>query len=178
MSRIGKKILIIPAKTEVKVNGNVVTVKGPLGELDKTFHPDIKVEINDGKVSFVPTRELDVDLKSLWGTAASHVENMIAGVNKPYEKKLILEGIGYKADVTGSELVMKLGFSHQVKVAIPKELKVTSEKNIIAVSGIDKELVGRYIAEIRALKKPEPYKGKGLRYDNEVIRRKEGKKTV
>ncbi len=179
MSRIGKKVITIPAKTEVKVTGETVTVKGPLGELTRTFRPGIKVEVADGKVSFVPTaKKITTDISSLWGTVSSHVNNMINGVNKAYEKKLILEGIGYKADVSGTDLVMKLGFSHPVKVAIPKNLKVTSEKGIITVSGIDKEFLGLYVAELRALKKPEPYKGKGMRYDKEVIRRKEGKKTV
>lgn len=179
MSRIGKKIITIPAKTEVKVTGETVSVKGPLGELTRTFSSDIKVEVKDGKVSFVPAAaNPNVTVNSLWGTVASHVNNMILGVNKAYEKKLIVEGIGFKADVVGAELVFKLGFSHNVKIAIPKNLKVTSDKNIITVSGIDKEFVGKYVAELRDLKKPEPYKGKGIRYEKEVIRRKEGKKTV
>ena len=179
MSRIGKNIITIPAKTEVKVTGDTVTVKGPLGELTRTFQSGIKIEVKDGKVSFVPiSKNLDVTLNSLWGTVSSHVKNMIQGVNKAYEKKLIVEGIGFKADVVGTNLVFKLGFSHPVTVAIPKNLKVTSEKNIITVSGIDKEFVGQYVAELRALKKPEPYKGKGIRYEKEVVKRKEGKKTV
>ncbi len=179
MSRIGKKIITIPAKTEVKVAGNVVTVKGPLGELSRTFRAGIKIEVTDGKISFVPdSKNPNVELNSLWGTVSSLVNNMILGVNKAFEKKLIVEGIGFKADVVGSDLVFKLGFSHPVKIAIPKNLKVTSDKNIITVSGIDKEFVGLYVAELRALKKPEPYKGKGIRYEKEVIRRKEGKKTV
>jgi large subunit ribosomal protein L6 len=179
MSRIGKNIIIIPAKTEVTVNGNTVSVKGPLGELSRTFKPGIKVQVADGKVSFVPAKEkIDVSTKSLWGTVSSHVKNMVDGVNKAYEKKLILEGIGFKADVVGSDIVLKLGFSHPVKVAIPQNIKVTAEKNVITVSGIDKDFLGLYVAELRALKKPEPYKGKGMRYDTEVIRRKEGKKTV
>jgi large subunit ribosomal protein L6 len=179
MSRIGKKIITIPAKTEVKVAGNTVTVKGPLGELSRTFKTGIKVEVADGKVSFVPnSKNPNVEMNSLLGTVSSLVNNMILGVNKAYEKKLIVEGIGFKADVVGTDLVFKLGFSHPIKIAIPKNLKVTSEKNIITVSGIDKEFVGLYVAELRDLKKPEPYKGKGIRYEKEVIRRKEGKKTV
>ena len=179
MSRIGKKIITIPAKTEIKIDGCTVSVKGPLGELVRTFQTGIKIEVADGKVSFTPAmKNPNVTINSLWGTVASHVNNMILGVNKVYEKKLIVEGIGFKADVVGTNLVFKLGFSHPVTVAIPKNLKVTSEKNIITVSGIDKEFVGKYVAEIRALKKPEPYKGKGIRYEKEVIKRKEGKKTV
>lgn len=179
MSRIGKKIIKIPAKTEVKVLGNTVTVKGPLGELTRTFRSGIKIEVADGQISFSPVaKNITTDINSLWGTIASHVNNMILGVNKAYEKKLIVEGIGFKADVVGTNLVFKLGFSHPITVAIPKDLKVASEKNIITVSGINKEFVGKYVAEIRALKKPEPYKGKGIRYEKEVIKRKEGKKTV
>jgi len=179
MSRIGKKILIIPAKTEVTVNGNTVSVKGPLGELVRTFQSGIKIEVADGKISFTPVaKKINITIKSLWGTISSHVNNMIIGVNKAYEKKLIVEGVGFKVDVVGTNLVFKLGFSHPINVAIPKNLKVTAEKNIITISGIDKEFVGKYVAEIRALKKPEPYKGKGIRYEQEVIKRKEGKKTV
>lgn len=179
MSRIGKKEIVIPAKTEIVVTDGAVSVKGPLGQLDRVFPTKIKVVVADGKVSFVPSgKSLDVETNSLWGTVASHVNNMIIGVNQAFQKKLIVEGIGFKADMVGTDLVFKLGFSHPIKVAIPKELKVAVEKNVVTVSGIDKELVGRYVAEIRALKKPEPYKGKGIRYDTEVIRRKEGKKTA
>ncbi len=179
MSRIGKKIITIPAKTEVKVDGQTISVKGPLGEMTRTFQSGIKIEVNGGKVSFIPSsKNPSVDMNSLWGTVSSHVQNMVTGVNKAYEKKLIVEGVGFKADVVGTNLVLKLGFSHPVTVAIPKELKVSSDKNVITVSGIDKEFVGRYVAELRALKKPEPYKGKGIRYENEVVKRKEGKKTV
>ena len=166
---------MIPAKTEVTVSGQEITVKGPLGTLSKVAHKHIKAEVKDGAVILTPKTEDD---SAQWGTVASHVKNMIAGVNKPYEKKLFLEGIGYKCDVTGSDLTMRLGFSHPVKVAIPKDLKVTSEKGLITISGINKDQVGMFAAELRALKKPEPYKGKGFRYDTEVIRRKEGKKTV
>lgn len=178
MSRIGKNKIIVPAKTEVKITGQAVSVKGPLGELSREFPAAVKIEVVDGHITVTPVGNMTVDLNSLWGTVASHIKNMVAGVNKAFEKKLILEGIGFKADVVGADIVFKLGFSHPVKIAIPKNLKVTSEKNIIAVSGIDKEFVGRYVAELRALKKPEPYKGKGMRYEKEVIRRKEGKKTV
>jgi large subunit ribosomal protein L6 len=179
MSRIGKKIIIIPAKTEVKVEGDKVIVKGPLGELTRNFQPGIKIEVKDNQISFVPTvKNPNVALNSLWGTISSHLSNMISGVNKAYEKKLIVEGIGFRVDVVGTNLVFKLGFSHPVTVAIPKTLKVTVDKNNITVSGIDKEFVGRYVAELRALKKPEPYKGKGIRHEKEVVKRKEGKKTV
>ena len=116
--------------------------------------------------------------KSLWGTYASHLLNMIAGVQNPYQKKLILEGIGFKSEVKGKDLNLALGFSHPVIVKIPEGITATAEKNNITITGIDKELVGNFAASVRALKKPEPYKGKGMRYEGEVIRRKQGKKTV
>lgn len=178
MSRIGKQQIIIPEKTEVSINGNTVTVKGPLGELKKNYLPEnveIKVEGNEVKLS---PRKSDVFSTSLWGTFASHVKNMIEGVNKPYEKKLILEGVGFKSEVSGNALVLALGFSHTVRVEIPEGLAVKAEKNNITFSGINKELVGQFSAKIRALKKPEPYKGKGFRYHDEVIRRKQGKKSA
>jgi large subunit ribosomal protein L6 len=179
MSRIGKNQIVLPPKTDIKIEGDTVTVKGPLGELTRTFQTGIKIEVKEGTVSFVPvSANPNPQIRSLWGTISSHVNNMVIGVNKPYEKKLILEGVGYKVDVVGTNLVFKLGFSHPVTVAIPTNLKVGAEKNIITVSGIDKEFVGKYVAEIRALKKPEPYKGKGIRYSDEVIKRKEGKKTA
>lgn len=177
MSRIGKKIIEIPAKTEVTSVAGVVTVKGPLGTLTKTLKPTITVVVADGKVTLTPT-EHTLDTLALWGTYSSHIQNMIAGVNKPFEKKLIVEGIGFKSEVKATDLHLALGFSHPVKVNIPSSLKVTAEKNIITVSGIDSAEVGQFASSVRALKKPEPYKGKGIRYSDEVIRRKQGKKSV
>lgn len=177
MSRIGKKIIAIPAKTEVSYASGVLTVKGPLGELKKEFKPDVAITIADGNVTLQPVRE-SLELRALWGTYSAHVQNMINGVHKAFEKKLIVEGIGYKADIKGTELVMALGFSHLVKVALPANLKVTAEKNIITVTGIDCDAVGQFVANVRSFKKPEPYKGKGIRYSDEVIRRKQGKKSV
>ena len=116
--------------------------------------------------------------RSLLGTYASHIKNMIVGVTTGYEKKLILEGVGFKSAVSGKSLDLALGFSHPVKVEIPEGLAVTADKNLITISGIDKEKVGQFSAYVRSLKKPEPYKGKGFRYDNEVIRRKQGKKSA
>ncbi len=116
--------------------------------------------------------------KSLWGTYASHIKNMIAGVQTPYTKKLILEGVGFKSEVKGKDFHFALGFSHPVIVPIPEGITATADKNNITITGVDKELVGSFTAAVRALKKPEPYKGKGMRYDTEVIRRKQGKKTV
>ena len=177
MSRIGKKVIIIPEKTEVSLSSGLLSVKGPLGTISKKFKDDIKVSIANNEVTLVPIRE-SLENKALWGAYASHIKNMISGVNTSYVKKLIVEGIGYKSEVKGQNLVLALGFSHPVNVSIPENLKVIAEKNIITVSGIDKEAVGEFVASVRALKKPEPYKGKGIRYDGEIIKRKQGKKTV
>jgi len=177
MSRTGKKPIKIPEKTEVKVSGNVLSVKGPLGELKKTFDPNISVSVNGGEIVIKPVKE-ETSSSVAWGTTVSHVKNMLAGVNKAYEKKLIIEGIGFKADVKGKEITFGLGFSHTIKLTIPEGLKVVSDKTGLTVTGINKEVVGEFTAKVRSLKKPEPYKGKGIRYDTEVIRRKEGKKTA
>jgi large subunit ribosomal protein L6 len=175
MSRIGKKPIAIPEKTTVTFDGRTVTVKGPLGELSRVVPTTVTVEVKDGS-AHVSAR--GVSSSALSGTFASHLKNMIKGVNEVYTKKLIVEGIGFKSDVKGTDLVLSLGFSHQVTVAIPTGLKVTAEKNIITVSGTNKETVGGFTSDIRSLKKPEPYKGKGIRYETEVIRRKQGKKTA
>jgi large subunit ribosomal protein L6 len=177
MSRIGKRIITLPPNTELKLSGSSMSVKGPLGELTRELHPVIEVKVDGATVTLIPKKNT-FESKALWGTYASHLTNMVNGVNKPFEKKLILEGIGYKSEVRGDKIVFALGFSHPVEVMIPKTLKVTAEKNNITISGSDKEEVGRFAANIRALKKPEPYKGKGMRYDGEVIRRKQGKKSV
>ncbi len=177
MSRIGKQEITIPSGVEVTKNGAILTVKGPKGSLQKVFRDDIEIKIADGKINLNIKRN-DKFSKSLWGTYASHLKNMIAGVQTPYQKKLILEGVGFKSEVKGKELVFALGFSHPVIVKIPEGITATAEKNNITIVGIDKELVGSFTAGIRALKKPEPYKGKGMRYEDEVIRRKQGKKTT
>jgi large subunit ribosomal protein L6 len=177
MSRIAKKPIVLPPNTSATFADGVMTVKGPLGELKKYFRDDIGVLIEAGAVTLTLNRET-LQSKALWGTYASHLKNMIAGVNKAFEKKLIVEGIGFKSDVKGTELVMALGFSHPVKFDIPSDLKVTTEKNNVTVSGIDCEKVGQFAAVVRASKKPEPYLGKGIRYSDEVIRRKQGKKAA
>jgi len=177
MSRIGKKVIAIPEKTDVTMSGRVITVKGPKGSLEKTFNGDVEIKVADGAITLTPKRNSN-DIQALWGTYASHLINMVEGVNKPFVKKLVLEGIGYKADVKGTTLALALGLSHPVNIPIPAGLTVTSDKGIVTITGINKEQVGQFAASIRALKKPEPYKGKGFRYDTEVIRRKQGKKSV
>lgn len=177
MSRIGKQIIEVPAGTEVSINGNEVTVKSSKGELKRTFRDEVSINLEDGKISFEPKKDSPFS-KAMWGTVASHVLNMVQGVNEGFEKQLIVEGIGYKADVAGNTLKMALGFSHPVEMEIPEDLEVTSEKNTITVKGMDKEKVGLFASTIRLKKKPEPYKGKGIRYADEQIIRKEGKKAA
>lgn len=177
MSRIGKKPILIPEKTEVLISEGEICVKGPLGELTRVFKPEVSITIKDGNVILAPANN-DKASYSLWGTYASHIENMIKGVNEVYEKKLIIEGVGFKAEVSGDSIILNVGFSNPVKLRIPSDVKTVVEKNIISVSSINKESVGQFAAQIRASKKPEPYKGKGIRYENEVIRRKQGKRAT
>jgi large subunit ribosomal protein L6 len=177
MSRIGKKEILIPKGVTVKQDGFILTVTGPKGTLTREFRDDISIEVTPESITLNPKRN-DKFSKALWGTYASHINNMIIGVETPYEKKLILDGVGFKAELKGQELHFALGFSHPTIVKVPEGLTATVEKNTITFSGIDKELVGSFTASVRALKKPEPYKGKGFRYHDEIIRRKQGKKTV
>lgn len=177
MSRLGKKEIKIPSGVTVKKDGASISVTGPKGTLVKIFRDDINIVVTAQGLTLTPKRN-DKFSKALWGTYAAHLKNMMTGVVNPYQKKLILEGVGYKSEVKGKEFHFALGFSHPVVTAIPEGITATAEKNNITITGIDKELVGRFAAEVRALKKPEPYKGKGMRYDTEVIRRKQGKKTA
>ncbi len=177
MSRIAKKPITIPPKTEASFSGGVMTVKGPLGTLTKTFRPYINVTVENGAITLTPNGT-SLQARALWGTYASHIRNMLAGVHKAYEKRLVVEGIGFKADVKGANLVLAVGFSHPVSIPIPADLKVTTDKNNVIVTGMDSEKVGQFAAVVRATKKPEPYLGKGIRYSDEVIRRKQGKKAA
>jgi len=168
---------MIPSGVEAKINGDVISMKGPKGELSRKFKNDVEIFLNGSEISLKPKRN-SKEVMALWGTYASHLKNMIEGVTNGFGKKLVVEGIGFKAQLEGTNLVLNLGFSHPIKIEIPEDLKVLVEKNVISVSGSDKEKVGAMSAKIRAFKKPEPYKGKGIRYDNEVIRRKSGKKAA
>ncbi|GGK21201.1 50S ribosomal protein L6 [Caldalkalibacillus thermarum] len=175
MSRIGIKPVQIPDGVEVKVNGNEVTVKGPKGELSRQFHPDMQISVEDNQV--VVERPSDDKLhKSLHGTTRSLIANMVEGVTKGYEKSLELVGVGYRAQKSGNKLVLNVGYSHPVEIVPEKgiEIEVPSQTKI-TVKGIDKERVGAVAAKIRAVREPEPYKGKGIRYEGEHVRRKEGK---
>lgn len=177
MSRIGKKEIQIPEKTEVNITAGLVNVKGPLGELNLAYKPVVDI-VKEGEIVRVIPKNEDLETKALWGTYASHIINMVAGVNKAYEKKLTIEGVGYKAAMQGEKLVLNIGFSHPVELEVPTGIKCEVEKQDITISGIDKELVGQFAATVRSKKKPEPYKGKGIRYVGEYIRRKEGKKAI
>ncbi|TSC75772.1 MAG: large subunit ribosomal protein L6 [Parcubacteria group bacterium Gr01-1014_30] len=177
MSRVGKKPILIPKGVEVKIEGKKVKVKGEKGGLEREVRPEVKVEVKDSQVFVTP----DVETKqtsSLWGLTRQLINNMVEGVTKGYEKKLEIEGLGFKAALEGENLVLSVGFSHPVKIEAPKNIKFSVEKNVITVSGVDKELVGQTAAVVKRVKKPEPYKGKGIRYFREKIRRKEGKKAV
>ncbi len=177
MSRVGKQTIEIPAKTEVKLAGDVLTVKGPKGELSRQFKSVVAINIDGNQITLAPNKK-DLATSALWGTYASHIINMIKGVNDGFTVKLVLEGIGYKADVQGTTLNMALGFSHPVKIEIPAGITVTSEKGILTFTSINKETVTQFAATIRSMKKPEPYKGKGFRYEDEKIKRKQGKKAA
>jgi len=167
----------MPPSTEVTVSAGEVRVKGPKGTLVKPSHRLISIEVGKGEVQV--TKKGDTkEAQALVGTYASHLMNMLEGVTKGFSKKLLVEGVGYKWDVQGKMLNLALGFSHPVKVEIPEGLTVKADKSALTIEGFDKEAVGQFAANIRALKKPEPYKGKGIRYEGEVIRRKQGKKAA
>lgn len=177
MSRIGKQQTVIPAKTEVSIAEKLVTVTGPLGTLTLAYRPEaVGIKVEDGSI-IVEKKNDDLQSRSLWGTYSSELASMVAGVNKAFSKKLIIEGVGYKAEMKDNTLVLSVGFSHQVPLVVPAGVTCIVEKNTITISGTSKEHVGQFAAVVRSQKKPEPYKGKGIRYDNEVVRRKEGKKA-
>ena len=175
MSRIGRQPVAIPAGVEVKLDGSTVTVKGPKGTLTKTVHSNMKVELDGATV--VVTRPDDSNLnKSLHGLTRTLIANMVEGVEKGYSKELEVNGVGYRVAMQGKDLVLNIGFSHQVIMPSPEGTTVeTPTPNKIVISGPDKQIVGQFAAEVREKRPPEPYKGKGIKYADEHIRRKEGK---
>jgi large subunit ribosomal protein L6 len=183
MSRIGKKPIEIPPDVEAKIEGQKVIIKGPRGELSKEIRPEIKVEVREGKIFVSPQIETK-QTKALWGLSRALISRMIDGVTKGFEKKLEIEGLGFRAQVREPteggqpELELFVGFSHPVRIKAPEGIKFLVEKNIITVLGVDLEKVSQIAAKIRKVKPPEPYKGKGIRYLGEVIKRKVGKKVV
>ena len=176
MSRIGKNPIKIPSGVDVKMEGTLIKVKGPKGELKRDLHPNMKVELTDGEVKVTRPSDGRID-KSLHGLTRTLVNNMVIGVTEGYSKQLNVVGVGYKVDLKGKTLVMQLGFSHPVEYPSPEgiEFDVDPKKNTIKVNGINKEKVGQTSAEIRKIRPPEPYKGKGVMYSTEKIRRKAGK---
>jgi len=177
MSKIGKKPIEIPEGVTIAVEEQAVKVKGPKGELSFKLPKEVGLKLNGRQLLVLPIGK-SKKTPALWGTIRAVVANMIIGVEKGFEKKLEIEGIGFKAQIQGNDLILNLGFSHPVVFKPPEGIKISVEKNTIIVSGISLELVGQTAANIRALKKPEPYKGKGIRYAGEVIRRKTGKKVA
>lgn len=178
MSRIGKKPIIIPEKVEVEKKDNEVTIKGPKGEISQVFPREISFKKEDNKILVFPKKKTKKSA-ALWGLMRALLQNNITGVTEGFEKKLELKGIGYRVSLEKEKLLkLEVGFSHSVEVEIPFQLDVSVEKNIITISGIDKQKVGEFAAKIRKIRPPEPYKGKGIRYFGEKIRRKEGKKAV
>lgn len=177
MSRIGKNPIVIPAGTTVTVEGQAITVKGPKGELKHTVNPEITVKVEENTI-LVTRQDDSKTAKSLHGLNRTLIANMVNGVNKEFERKLEIIGVGYRANLQGRKIVFSLGYSHPVEFEIPNGVTVTQEddnKNILTVRSIDKHAVGQVSANIREFKKPEPYKGKGIRYVGEYVRRKAGK---
>lgn len=178
MSRIGKKSITLPKDVEVSLKDGLVTVKGPKGELSKQLADIISIEEvakEDGTRALNVSVENPSEQSALWGTARAHIQNMVTGVVEPWAKTLELNGVGFKMNIQGKKLTMSLGFSHDVVYELPEAVDGSIEANRLTLASINRDIVGKVAAEIRAFKKPEPYKGKGFRYMDEIIRRKAGK---
>lgn len=174
MSRIGKLPVGVPDKVEVKVNGSQVNVKGPNGQLEYTFADTVKIELKDKEVWVTPIDE-SKKARSMWGTARTLVNNMVTGVTTGFTKQLEYNGVGYKAAVSGNKLTLNLGYSHPIEYTLPEGVSAKVNKNVIDITGANKELVGFVAAKVRSFRPPEPYKGKGVKYADEHIIRKAGK---
>ena len=176
MSRIGKHEVEVPESVNLSIDGNIINVKGKLGELSTKIIDGVKINYNDNKVAVKPNND-DKSNISKWGLMRTLINNMVVGVEEGFSKTLEVNGVGYRAAIEADVLQLQLGYSHDIKVGIPKELNVKCTKPTeIVITGADKQKVGQFAAEIRALRKPEPYKGKGVRYAGEYVRQKEGKK--
>ncbi len=176
MSRLGKQPVAIPSGVTVTFENGLLTVKGPKATLSREIKSDVDVKIDGAAVTLVPGKTEAAP--ALWGTYAAHLRNMITGVTEGYTKVLEIEGVGYRAEVKGNEIVLSVGFSHPVKLAIPEGIGAEVQKNVITLTGNDKDVLGQFAANVRKVKQPEPYKGKGIRYQGEYIIRKQGKKAV
>lgn len=176
MSRLGKQPLKIPAGVTVTCDNGLLTVAGAKGVLTREIKSDISINITETEITLVPGKTTSAP--ALWGTYAAHLRNMIKGVTEGFTKILEIEGVGYRAEIKGKAIQLNVGFSHPVLLDVPQGLTVTVEKNVITVTGSDKDLLGQFAANIRKVKEPEPYKGKGIRYRGEYIIRKQGKKAA
>lgn len=177
MSRLGKQPIELPTGVEATLALNVLTIKGPHGTLSQKMSPLVLVTLENNVLTFAPAKE-SIASRALWGTLAALARNMVAGVTTGYKKVLEIEGVGYKADVQGQKMTLNVGFSHPVIMQIPEGITAIVEKGVVTITGIDKHAVGQFAANVRKMKKPEPYKGKGIRYQGEYIIRKQGKKAV
>ena len=175
MSKIGKKPITIPKGVQIKMDNGLVSVKGPKGELKRFIHGDVNLNIENEVLRVIPKNTED---RATWGLASALIKNMIKGVTEGFETIMEFQGVGYKATVKGNDLELGLGFSHPVTVKAPEGITFKAEKNVIRIQGMNNELVGKTAAEIRSWRKPEPYKGSGIRYQGEIIKRKAGKKAV
>ena len=176
MSRIGKHPVPVPDGVEVKLEGQHLRVSGKLGELSQTLPPEVVIRRENGSITVMP-REDEQRARAMWGMSRTVVSNMVQGVTNGFTRKLVISGVGYRAALDGKILNLQLGYSHDIKYAIPSDIEVKVETPTqVSISGADRQRVGQIAAEVRAFRKPEPYKGKGIRYDDEVILRKEGKK--
>ena len=176
MSRVGSSAITIPADVTLSNDGGVIVVKGKNGELSTSLHSDVELSVADNVATLKPARDTR-QAKALWGTMRSNLNNMVVGVTEGFTRKLEINGVGYRAAMQGNKLVLSLGFSHPVEMEVPTGLKVAVENNTsVTITGADKQLLGQFASEVRAKRPPEPFKGKGVKYADEYIVRKEGKK--
>ena len=176
MSRVGSSAITIPADVTLSNDGGVIVVKGKNGELSTALHSDVELSVADNVATLKPARDTR-QAKALWGTMRSNLNNMVVGVTEGFTRKLEINGVGYRAAMQGNKLVLSLGFSHPVEMEVPAGLKVVVENNTsVTITGADKQLLGQFASEVRAKRPPEPFKGKGVKYADEYIVRKEGKK--
>ena len=176
MSRVGSSAITIPADVTLSNDGGVIVVKGKNGELSTSLHSEVELSVSDNVATLKPARDTR-QAKALWGTMRSNLNNMVVGVTEGFTRKLEINGVGYRAAMQGNKLVLSLGFSHPVEMEVPAGLKVAVENNTsVTITGADKQLLGQFASEVRAKRPPEPFKGKGVKYADEYIFRKEGKK--
>ena len=176
MSRVGSSAITIPADVTLSNDGDLIVVKGKNGELSTSLHSDVELSVADNVATLKPARDTR-HAKALWGTMRSNLNNMVVGVTEGFTRKLEINGVGYRAAMQGNKLVLSLGFSHPVEMEVPAGLKVAVENNTsVTITGADKQLLGQFASEVRAKRPPEPFKGKGVKYADEYIVRKEGKK--